>query len=253
MAHGHESWIDPVDFTLDVGQPITADIRVGEAFKGSSYSYLPANFRLFEIAQGDTRVPVEGRLGDRPALQQAPLAEGLNVVLHVTRNYDLTYKTLEKFASFVRHKDAEWVLAAHAEAGYPNADFGEVYSRYTKSLIAVGNGAGADQNYGLLTEIVALANPYTDDMSAGLPVQVFYDGAVHGFTQIELFAKSPDDTVEITVHKTDEQGIAILPVVPGVTYMVDAVVLRLAIDPVAKENGAIWESLWANLTFAVPQ
>jgi len=69
----------------------------------------------------------------------------------------------------------------------------------------------------MLTEIVALANPYTDDLSAGLPVQVFYDNAVRADAQVELFAKSADGSVEITTYRTDANGIATLPVQPGIT------------------------------------
>jgi uncharacterized GH25 family protein len=250
---GHEFWIDPLDFTVDPGTALQADLRVGQGFEGSPYSFIPQNFGLFELAQGATRAPVEGRTGDRPALNQAAMAEGLNVVLHVTRDYDLTYTALEKFADFVHHKDADWALEQHKAEGFPEAGFVEVYSRYAKSLISVGNGAGADQNYGLLTEIVALANPYTDDVSAGMPVQVFYDGAVRADTQVELFAKYADGTVVVTTYRTNANGIATLPVQPGLTYMADAVVLRQPDSDFAREKGALWESLWANLTFAVPE
>jgi len=251
-ALGHEFWIDPASFSLAPGGTLTAELRVGQDFSGSPYAYVPANFRLFELARGDVRTPVEGRMGDRPALNQGGLAEGLNVVLHVTRDYDLTYTALEMFETFVRHKDAIWAVREHRARGFPEAGFVELYSRYAKSLIAVGAGAGADQRYGLLTEIVGLANPYTDDLSGGMPVQVFYDGAVRADTQVELFAKAADGTVEITTHRTDGDGIATLPVTPGLTYMADAVVLRRPDSELAREKGALWESLWANLTFAVP-
>ena len=41
------------------------------------------------------------------------------------------------------------------------------------------------------------------------------------------------------------------PVFPGRQYLADAVVLR-AVDPAAS-GGAVWESLWAALTFATPK
>ncbi len=250
VAIGHEFWIDPLTFSPGPGVNLTADLRVGEAFNGSPYAYVPRNFTLFEVAQGARRVPVEGRMGDRPALDTAPLGDGLNVVLHVTRDYDLKYKDYETFVNFVRHKDAEWAVAEHEAAGTPDIGIVEIYSRYAKSLIAVGDGAGSDRNYGLLTEIVALANPYTDDLSSGMPVQVFYDGKVRADTQVELFARDADGAVEVTLHRTDDQGIAVLPVRPGMRYMADAVVLRRAGPANEMLKGAEWESLWANLTFA---
>jgi hypothetical protein len=45
--------------------------------------------------------------------------------------------------------------------------------------------------------------------------------------------------------------VATVPVTAGHAYMLDAVVLR---EPEGVSNpGALWESLWANLTFAVPE
>ena len=127
----------------------------------------------------------------------------------------------------------------------------ERYSRYGKALIAVGDGAGADREAGLETEIVALANPYTDDLSDGLPVRVLYQGAPRADAQVELFAKSPEGEVEITLLRTDAEGVALLPVTPGQVYLADAVVVR-PLEPVA-EDDPVWESLWASLTFKVPE
>ena len=117
--------------------------------------------------------------------------------------------------------------------------------------IAVGDGAGADREAGLETEIVALANPYTDDLSDGLPVRVLYQGAPRADAQVELFAKSPEGEVEITLLRTDAEGVALLPVTPGQVYLADAVVVR-PLEPVA-EDDPVWESLWASLTFKVPE
>ena len=229
-----------------------ADIRVGQNYEGNAYAYFPANFRIFEIAQGDTRVPVEGRLGDRPALSQAAPADGLAVLVHVTKDYTLTYSEGDKFREFVTHKDATWVLEAHAARGLPDTGFGEAYSRYAKSLVAVGDGAGADREYGLLTEITALANPYTDDLTGGMPVRVTYEGAPRADVQVEVFEKAADGTVTVSTVRADAEGVAVVPVTPGHRYMLDAVVLREPDAALSEEKGVVWESLWANLTFAVP-
>ncbi len=250
-AQGHEFWIEPQAFMVAPDEAILADLKVGEGFEGIRHSYLPATFRLFEMAQGEARTPVESRLGDRPAVNQAA-AEGLAVLLHVTTDSRLTYREFAKFERFVTHKDAAWTVEAHAARGLPDAGFVEAYSRYAKSLVAVGDGAGSDRTYGLETELVALANPYTDDLGAGLPVQLYYQGAPRGTAQIEIFARAPDGAIAISTALTDDSGRATIPVVPGFDYMLDAVVLREPSAALAAETGAVWESLWANLTFAVP-
>lgn len=246
----HEFWIDPTDFSVDEGTPLVADIRVGQDMKGSAYSYVPPNFRRFDIVMNGTVTPVEGRAGDRPALNMAAPESGLAVVVHVTKDYTLVYREWEKFVTFCTHKDFEWALAQHAERGLPQTDFRELYSRHAKSLIAVGDGAGADSETGLETEIVALANPYTDDLSGGFPVRVLYQGKPRTEAQVELFERAPDGTVEIRLFTTDEEGRALLDVKAGHAYLADHVVMRPL--EATSETDPVWESLWASLTFEVP-
>lgn len=234
----------------DSGNQLVADLRVGENFKGNASSFVPQRFARFDLAMNGKVMPVEGRLGDRPALAVTAPGDGLVVVVHQTNDLTLTYREAEKFANFARHKDFAWAIQEHVTRGLPETGFQEVYSRYAKSLMSVGGGAGADSEVGLLTEIVALANPYTDDLSGGMPVKVLFDGEVRADTQVELFEKAPDGSVTVTLHRTDAQGQAVIPVQPGHEYLVDSVLLR-AVDP-GKRNGAVWESLWASLTFMVP-
>jgi len=141
-------------------------------------------------------------------------------------------------------------LDRHAARGLPDADFAEVYTRFSKSLIGVGSAAGADHDFGLETELVALANPYTDDMSGGLPLRLTYRGEVRADAQVEIFDRAPSGEVTITRPRTNAEGVVTVPVTPGHHYMADAVVLR---EPEGENlTGAVWESLWANLTWAVP-
>ena len=249
-ATAHEFWISPEDYTVTSPEQLLANIRVGQNFKGSAYSYIPANVVRFELVMNGKAVMVEGRVGDRPALHVDAPAEGLVTVVHQTSDSFLTYTEAEKFVNFVTHKDFDGVLEEHKARGLPETGFRERYSRYAKSLIAVGTGEGADSNVGLLTEIVALGNPYVDDMSGGLPVQVLYENTPRANTQVEIYDRPPEGDVIVSTVRTDGDGKAMIPVAPGHEYLVDAVVMR-ALDPVA-DNDPVWESLWASLTFMVP-
>jgi len=246
----HEFWISPKEYMIAPQDQLVADIRVGTSFGGSAYSFLPVKFVRFDLVMDGKITPVEGQLGDRPALNMSVAEEGLLVVVHQTTDYPLTYSDASKFESFVTNKDFRWVLAEHAARGLPETGFREFYSRYGKSLIAVGNGAGRDAAVGMETEIVALANPYVDDVSGGMPVEVLYQGKPRSDTQVEIFAKAPDGEVTGTKLRTDAQGHVTIPVSAGHEYLVDAVVMR-ALEP-ETENDPVWESLWASLTFKVP-
>jgi hypothetical protein len=246
----HEFWIDPEAAMVAPGAAIEAQLRVGEGYRGSPQAYLPQNFTRFDVVAGGVARPVDGRLGDIPALVLDGLPDGLAVVVHQTAGQDLTWSEWDRFVGFAEHKDLGDVAALHADRGLDRVDVREVYIRYAKALIAVGQGAGADTRTGLRTEFVALANPYTDDLSGGVPVQLWLDDAVRADEQVELFERAPDGTVTVTLHRTDAEGIARLPVRAGHSYMVDAVVLEPVV-PVS-ESDAEWRTLWANMTFEVP-
>ncbi|MDA7426509.1 DUF4198 domain-containing protein [Thalassococcus lentus] len=248
-AAAHEFWIDPLDFQIDADEQIEANIRVGENFEGAGYAFVPPNFQRFELVFGDALIDVEGRAGDRPALSMQAPGAGLITVVHVTRDYTLTYREWEKFQNFAKHKDFVSAIAKHEARGLPQTGFKERYSRHAKSLIAVGDGAGADRELGLVAEIVALSNPYTDDLANGLKVKVLYEGTARGQAQVELFERAPDGEVAISLHTTDDEGVVFLPVKADHVYLADHVVLR-AIEP-ETEGAPVWESLWASLTFEV--
>lgn len=247
----HEFWIDPERYQVAPGEPVVAQLRVGSEFKGSVQSYFPQRFARFDVKMGETLLPVEGRIGDIPAMDMVLPGEGLAVIVHETKGDTLRYRERALFENFVAHKDLGDVLERHAARGLPVLEFREAYTRYAKALVAVGNGAGADGEVGLHTEIVALANPYTDDLSGGVPVRVLYEGAPRDNAQVELFAENAAGEVEITLHRTDESGIAVLPVTPGTEYLVDAVVMEDTgnDDP---DAGPVWHSAWAALTFRTP-
>lgn len=249
-AMAHEFWISPPDYTVAPGDPLVADIRVGQEFSGSAYSFVEQNFNRFEVIGPSGPVDVTGRAGDRPALNMSAPEEGLMIVVHETTTYTLTYSEWQKFVNFATHKDFTHVLDEHREKGLPDTGFVEAYIRYAKSLVAVGDGAGSDKVVGLRTEIVAGKNPYTDDLSDGFPVQVLLDGAPRAGAQVELFERGPDGTVTISLHRTDAEGNALLPLRPDSEYLVDAVAMEY-LDPPGKA-GAVWRSLWASLTFHTP-
>lgn len=246
----HEFWIEPLDFTIAGNDPLEARLRVGQQFDGVSLSYLPRNFTRFELVFGDDVTPVEGRLGQNPALDVDEHGEGLGVVLYETTDSSLTYDEWDRFLRFAEHKDFADIEARHLARGLPMTGFTESYSRHVKSLIAVGDGAGADREFGLRTEFVALANPYVDDLSGGFPVQLLLEGQPRADVQVELWDRDPEGEVTVTLHRTDTEGRALLPVAPGHVYMTDSVTL-LELEP-SEENPAVWHTLWASLTFAVP-
>lgn len=250
-AKAHEFWVSPDEYRITAQDQIQARLRVGEKMKGAELSYLPNDTARFEVIEGEVARPVTARMGDNPALVMDPLGEGLVVVLHETTDARLVYKDFGVFTNFVTHKDAAWALEAHATRGLPQTGFTETFRRYAKSLIAVGDGAGSDRVVGSKIELVAEANPYTDDLSKGMPLRVLLDGTPRANAQVELFATHPDGTVSVSLHRTDNAGRVAVPVERGVAYLVDSVALT-ALENNDATLGPVWHSDWASLTFQVP-
>ncbi|MBS1302878.1 DUF4198 domain-containing protein [Loktanella sp. SALINAS62] len=248
----HELWLAPESYTIAPDATVMAEIVNGTDFVGQSLPYLPQQFVLFKNYTPAGTADVAGRIGDRPAAQIPTPPEGLNVLAYQSVDNRVDYDDWDTIASFVEHKDLTGFYDAHAARGFTEEPFTEVYSRYSKSLIAVGNGQGADARTGLETEIVALTNPYTDDVSDGMRFQLWYQDAPRANVRFEVFDMAPDGTVTQTFYTTDDQGMVTVPVQPGYAYMADAVVIREPDPALAEQFGAIWETLWANMTWAVP-
>lgn len=250
-AHAHEFWLMPEQFTVEAGQLMRVDLRNGEMMKGASLPYLPGDVTRFDVVTAGSAIPVVSRIGDQPALAMPAPAEGLAVVVLETKDRTVTYDDFAKFTRFVTHKAAPDVQVQHSARGLPQTGFTERYRRYTKSLIAVGSGAGADRAMGLRIEIVALANPYTDDVSAGLPLKVLLDGQPHAGAQIELFAQTTGGVVTVSMHVTDANGVAVVPAQRGKFYLADTVDI-FALPNNSVIAGSVWHSDWASMTYLVP-
>ena len=250
-ALAHELWIEPVDYQIEDETKAQARLVNGEGFKGVELAFFPNRIEEFNVYNGEEVIAVDTRLGNKPALDAPSLPEGLNILVYQSKPSELTYKEPEKFERFLKHKALGITLEDHLARGLSADNITEVYTRFSKSLVSVGDGTGEDRLIGLETELVALTNPY--DLDGPMQVQLFYQNAPRANEQIEVFERAEDESVSISTVLTDDQGIATIPLKPNHEYMLDAVVLRIPSDEVATEYSAMWETLWANLTFFVPE
>ncbi|MFZ3583081.1 DUF4198 domain-containing protein [Loktanella sp. DJP18] len=248
----HELWLEPQDYTVSPEATLNVQIVNGSDFEGQNLPYLPQRFVRFDDVVDGSTFPIPGRIGDIPAVQINELPEGLNVLVYQARNATVDYDDWETFVRFSEHKAFPGILAAHSARGFAEEPFKEVYSRYSKALVAVGEGTGQDSRTGLETEIVALTNPYADDTAEGMSFQLWYGDQPRAAARFEVYDRSPAGDVTQTFYTTDAQGMVTVPVAAGHTYMADAVLIREPAEALAEETGALWETLWANITWAVP-
>ena len=249
-ALSHELWLDSKSFQIKSDEILEIDLRNGENFKGVNLSFFSNRIKQFFWVQNEKRADVISRMGDVPALRITMEHDGLVSVVYESTPSFLTYTDWEKFADFVTHKDLGDALEQHSANGWPKDRFKEVYHRYSKALIGVGEADGADQNFGLATEFVALENPYLDETPDTFLVKLLYDNSPRIGAQVEVFERNDNKDVRVFTKRTDEKGHVLIPVKGGHDYLIDSVVLReISIN---EQNAPIWESLWAALTFSVP-
>ncbi len=250
-AVAHELWIEPKDYQLRTADNIVAHIKNGENFEGIQLTYLPTDFAHFVILGANQGAVVTSRLGDRPAVDQAAPASGLNVIVYETEPRTISYDSFEKFEAFAMNHGVGDIAAKHSARGLSSGPLEEVYTRYSKALVSVGAARGDDRRIGLEAELVALDNPYLPNDARHVRVQLFLQGAPLPNSQVELYSKGSLGEVKASTHRTDADGVAMLPIEPGFDYMANAVIFR---PPHERHRGtdAVWETLWANLTFAVP-
>jgi len=101
IASAHEYWLSPVDYVVDVKKKILVDIRNGENFAGTSFSYRAENFTELVIAGNGKEQPITGRLGDYPAIHPTVDSEGLHSIVLSTTEKTIAYANMAKFEKFL--------------------------------------------------------------------------------------------------------------------------------------------------------
>ena len=252
-AHAHEVWLELDQWEVRSQVSLGAQLLNGQDFKGAELSWNPRVILRAEKWQGDAGVRLLGRFGDIPALSTTAGQDGLLTLIYQSAPNTVVYEDYDKFAQFVGEKGISTALADHEARKLPRAPIKEAFSRYVKALVAVGDGKGADIARGLEIEIVALTNPYTADPAEMMRFQVFYQSQLLAGSQVTLFERTTAGEVTIKTQVSDKLGVVRFKTKAGHTYLVDTVVLRQPTPAlIAFTNGAVWESLWASLTFRVP-
>ena len=250
-SSAHEFWLEPSDFQPKVGDVVTVDLVIGTHFDGFFSPYTPDEIAAFGLIDAAGNTAITGRFGDMPAGQFVVAQVGLSLLYHQTTPSYVTYTKPEKFISFAVEKGFADVAARYQKQTAENFRLVEKYRRFAKSLIMVGPASGQDQLLGLEMELVALTNPYQQSVSKEFTVAVYESGVPRPGAQVTVFIRHTPSDVEEKITIADERGQVHLSLLPGRHYLFDSVKLQPIKDADPIKN-AEWESLWAALTFAVP-
>jgi len=245
-AAAHEFWIDPVQFRLEASEEITANLRIGQEFKGDAYPFLPARSKGTWTVDADGMRPWRAQIGDMPAVNEAPGPSGLHVLSYYSTPSRLTYSEPGKFAKFLDESGLNWALEEHRQRGFEEVGFDEAFTRCAKALVQSGEGDGEDVIIGMPIELVANANPYELTLTdAVMPVMLLWQGEPLADAQITVFRLK--DELDITEVQTGPDGGALIPLAGGGKFLLNAV----HIIPWDEQPDDVWHSYWASLTFEI--
>lgn len=247
----HEFWLEPLDFQIDSEAPIQANIKIGQYFKGSIYSYIPDRFERFELVANGTATPVQSRLGDRPAINQTLSTDGLVIAAYESTYDYLTYDDSETFRNFLQLDGLTWVAARHRERNLPPDGFTEAYRRFAKAYVGVDGSQGQDQPMGYPLEWMLLDNPYRLTAGRPLTAQLLWQGKPMANTLARVFVRQDGDVEEWRLT-TSEVGQVTLPYRKDADYLVSSVHMIEATEATNPRKEAVWESLWASAVFHRP-
>jgi uncharacterized GH25 family protein len=244
--NAHEFWVEPLSYTVSVGEEIALDLRVGQTLEGQSYPYLSHKFARYQVTDADGVHDLLGIEGDIPSVLYDATVPGLHVIAYHARPEQLTYESFEDFNDFVDEEGLNSVVNRHRERRLPETGFTEAYTRNAKALVQVGPALEYDTDLatGMDFELVALRNPYLP--GASLPVKLLWQGAQVSDAQVAVFQRDGNKVVRST-YRTNDQGIADIPLHAKGIYLLSSVHMEES----AEDSGAVWQSTWASLTFAI--
>jgi len=257
--NAHEFWIEPLKFEIKVNDKLMAHEKVGSNLKGNEYAYLATSYKHFNITVGDETRPIKSRLGDLPAVNEKIKQDGLVILSAVTTPSDLTYKTKTQFETFLDDEGLEWVKKRHKERGLPEDNFKEIYYRFPKSLVKVGSGKGHDKELGLAFEWVIDTNPYTEQSST-IKAHLLWQGKPFANKRVNIFNRVFKDGTNILANTqliethltTDSFGKIEVPRGEGGLFLISAVHMIEPSIETSKKTNAVWESLWASISYRIP-
>ena len=244
----HEFWIEPKKYKLSKDDILSASLFVGQDFSGYENPYLEDNFVRFEVLSKNGAQKVNGRIGDRPALNIIPQHNGLNIIIYQSTPTYLTYNNFDKFINFTEEKGFAEIPKHHLSDNLPKEGFTETYTRYSKSYVSVLNSKGVDKFSGMRLEWVLQNKDLVISEVNSLSFMLYYEGNSYPNSLVTIFAKNNKGEVQKSTSKTDANGIFQLMPTSNTSYLIDSVVIQ-KIEPSSNPERAVWESLWASATF----
>jgi uncharacterized GH25 family protein len=247
-AFAHDFWIEPSTFHPDPGSTVGLGLRVGQNLSGDPVA---RNAQLIErftvVSKAGSEIEVRGIDGREPAGLFAAAEKGLYLAGYRSKAAPVDLPA-GKFEKYLLEEGLESIITLREKRGEQTKDGKELYSRCAKSLLIAGNDPHGpfDRELGLTLELIPRRNPYALGERA-LPIRlVFQKKPLAG---VLVVAMSQEDPTQRLTARSNEHGLVSFRFPRRGVWLVKAVHMFRA----PASSGADWESLWASLTFELPE
>ncbi len=247
----HDYWLQPNKFVFSKNGTLIVHLYVGDKLTKELEREFQKNMTLrFEILTNSKNLNLLSELQDKalPVLKRKIDFEGLALIA-MDRDYAYIKLNQNEFAEYLKHEEMSEIEELRKKL--PPREFErERYSRYIKSLIAVGDNFDGDiykKVLGQKLEIVLLNNPYKLKPGDSVKAKILFRGKPLSGKTVMAYNVYDGKLFEYKA-KTDENGEVKFKVEYSGFWLIRLVHLL----PCERCEDVDWESFWASFSFFIP-
>jgi hypothetical protein len=244
-VQAHDFWIEPSTFRPAPGAAVAVGLRVGQSFVGDPVPRLSDSIAQFFVRQGGSDQPIDGLEGLDPAGRLR--ADGRSTAVIGYRNTGSFIELpADRFEDYLRQEGLERIIALRAARRERDKPGREHFYRYAKAILAgQATSDAATRPLGFAYEIV----PEYDPTRGGTAFRgrVLHDGKpLAGALVVAMLHSDPSLRL---MERSDAQGMVSFALPRAGVWLIKSVHMVRAWF----FSDADWDSLWASLTFEVPE
>lgn len=262
QLQAHEFWIGPVTPALTVGDTARLTLQVGEFFEGEMLGFTASQtvaLRQYSAAGNKDLRPLLPLRSVLPAFTLPLTTAGTHLVAFDSQPNMITLSA-DRFHAYLHDEGLDFIKTQREVSGMAEKPGRERYRRFVKTLLRVSAApntveqsslAAPDMTYATLVgqrlEILPLTDPLAMTPGDALSIRVIFEGKPLQGALLKAWHKQGNQTLIIRA-RTSADGTASFNLPYSGAWMISAVHMVPALG--TKEFD--WDSLWGNLTFALP-
>ena len=261
QVRAHEFWLEPVGKPLKAGASVELSLYVGEFFDGVLVGFsMPQTASLKHLGPSGTTRDLMALVPPQPVANvKLPLGTpGTHLIAFDSQPSQIELPA-GQFHAYLHDEGLDFIKARREAAGTADKPGRERYRRHVKTLVAVGNAASQDAtpaasdkiyatHVGQRLELVPLNDPLRLAAGGALGLQLLFEGKPLQGALVKAWHRQSGQTLIIRAVTTAKGEVRFNLPYAG-AWMVSAVHMV----PAAGAKDIDWDSLWANLSFVMPE